>query len=131
MFLTVAILFCHVRFHVFVLYTMGSRLFVLYFFSRIVHSYVIGIISLKKKPDKFLCDKFLFSFFLTWLGLTNILIYSFWTYWLRDLVSHFMWMPKKKKVCTWSECSWLTLQHCCSRLWFRKIFLNGFPMFLK
>ena len=30
MFLTVAILFCHVRFHVFVLYTMGSRLFVFF-----------------------------------------------------------------------------------------------------
>ena len=79
--------------------------------------------QLKKKTDKFLCDEFLFSFFLTWLGLINILLYSFWTYWLRDVVSHFMW-TQTNKVCTWSECSWTKLQHCCSRLWFRKIFLQ-------
>ena len=63
MLLIVAILFCDVRFHVFVLYTMISRLLV-FFFSGIVHSYVIEVISLKKKKtDKFLCDEFLFSYF--------------------------------------------------------------------
>ena len=66
MFLIVAILFCHVRFHVFVLYTMGSRLFV--FFQPDCSQLCNRDNQLQKKTDKFLCDKFWFSFFFNLTG---------------------------------------------------------------
>ena len=121
MLLFVAILFCDVRFHVFVLYTMRPCLFI-FFQSDCSQLCNRGNQFKKKKPTNFSVMSFCLII-LTWLGLINILLYSFWTYWLRDVVSHFMW-TQKNKVCTWSECSWPKLQHCCSRLWFRKIFLQ-------
>ena len=95
--------------------------FVCTFFSRIVHSYVIkGNQSKKKNRQTSLWWVFVRPFF-TWLGLNNILLCSFLTYWLRNVVSHLMW-TQKNKVCSWSDCSWPKLQHRCSHLWFRKMF---------
>ena len=111
------------------LYTMGSRLFV--FFQPDCSQLCNRDNQFKKKTDKFLCDKFLFNFFLTWLGLTNILIYSFWTYWLRDVVSHFMWMQKKKKFVHGQSAPDLNCNTVVLVFDLEKYSYNWFPMFLK
>ena len=62
MLLFVAILFCDVRFHVFVLYTMRPCLFI--FFQSDCSQLCNRGNQFKKKPIiKFLCDEVLFSFF--------------------------------------------------------------------
>ena len=108
---------------------MGSRLFV--FFQPDCSQLCNRDNQLQKKTDKFRCDKFLFSFFFTWLGLTNILIYSFWTYCLRDVVSHFMWMQKKKKFVHGQSAPDLNCNTVVLVFDLEKYSYNGFPMFLK